>query len=91
MIFMTLIILIFIAIIIYLIFIQGSNAPFSSKNKRCPNCSNPIEDYYNVCPVCKETLKTKCSNCNEKIEAAWTYCPYCETKVNRVNEHDKKV
>lgn len=61
---MTLLVLIIIALLIYLIFIQQdrkSSVLWADKKRRCPNCNNPIEEYFNVCPICKETLKMKCS------------------------------
>lgn len=92
---MTLLTLIIIALLIYFIVIQrdnGRNNIPGNKGKKCPNCNNPIEDYFNVCPVCKETLKTKCVQCNQTIEAGWTYCPYCEATQRRVksDEDNKK-
>jgi len=91
---MTLLTLIIIALLIYFIFIQQGyvkNNKFVNNGRKCPNCNNPIEDNYNVCPICKETLKTKCIQCNANIEADWTYCPYCEAKQRRVKtDEDKK-
>lgn len=90
---MTLLTLIIIALVIYFIVVQkdygGSNF-IMSKSKKCPNCNTPIEDYFNVCPVCKETLKTKCIQCNQTIEANWIYCPYCEAKQRVTTDEDYK-
>lgn len=78
---MTLFILIIVAFLIYYFFIYKTDG-FSilgfNKGKKCPNCHNPVEENFNVCPVCKETLKRKCTNCGERLDALWKYCPYCE-------------
>lgn len=82
---MTLILLIIAAILIYYFLLykpSGSGMFGFTPKKVCPNCHNPIEDSYNVCPICKETLKRKCPNCNERIDVKWKYCPYCEKPVD---------
>lgn len=52
------------------------------ENQKCPNCKNPVQENFNVCPICKETLKRKCPGCQERIDITWRYCPYCEQKVD---------
>ncbi len=79
---MTLLILILIAILIYYKTILSIDS-----NKKCPNCQNSVEPDFNVCPVCKETLKRKCNNCGESVDVTWKYCPYCETSLR---EGDKR-
>ena len=84
--FMTLFLLILAAIVIYYLFIyKDSNkyTIFTRIGRRCPNCNNPVEESFNVCPVCKETLKKKCLTCGEKVDAAWRYCPYCEQTIGK--------
>jgi len=61
--------------------IRSNLNTFNKKN--CPNCNNPIEDSFNVCPICKETLKKRCTNCKELIDASWKFCPYCENTVSK--------
>jgi len=83
---MTLLFFIISAGIIYYLFIYKDNYKSivnSDNQKRCPNCGNAIEDNFNVCPICKETLKRKCPNCGERVEVAWKYCPYCEKDLKR--------
>lgn len=78
---MTLFFLLLIAILIYYFFIYKSENVFKIRlngTRRCPNCHNAVKDDFNVCPICKETLKRKCLKCGEKIESSWKYCPYCE-------------
>jgi predicted amidophosphoribosyltransferase len=66
---MTLFLLAVAAIIIYYFFIYRQNGKqlFFKPEKRCPNSKNVVKDSYNVCPICKETLKKKCANCGERI------------------------
>lgn len=80
---MTLFILLMIAFCVYYIFIyKTSNFSLiqTYKSKKCPNCKNIIEKEFNVCPICKETLKKSCVNCREKIDVHWSYCPYCQKR-----------
>ena len=55
----------------------------SNEDKRCPNCKNSVEKSFNICPICKETLKRKCPNCGEMVEVSWKYCPYCERSLKQ--------
>ncbi|MCX8131839.1 MAG: zinc ribbon domain-containing protein [Clostridia bacterium] len=78
---MTLFFLLMIAVTIYYFFITKGENIFkatSDTTKRCSNCHNPVKEDFNVCPICKETLKKKCEKCGEKVETSWKYCPYCE-------------
>lgn len=86
---MWLFLLIIAAVIIYYFVIykdNGSKGFLVGGQKKCPNCRNPIEEEFNVCPVCKETLKRKCGNCGERLDVSWQYCPFCEnpTDIGRV-------
>lgn len=83
---MNLIILITVIFIIYYFFIykETYKSFFEHKNgKRCPNCGNNIEANYNVCPICKETLKKKCPDCEKMVDVNWKYCPYCKTILRK--------
>lgn len=82
---MTLFLLILTAMAIYYFFINKENGGqmlFKSE-KKCPNCKNVVKENFNVCPICKETLKKNCVHCGEKINAEWKFCPYCENKVDK--------
>jgi RNA polymerase subunit RPABC4/transcription elongation factor Spt4 len=58
----------------------------NAQNK-CPNCGSKIEKEFNVCPICKESLKKPCHNCSEIIEAHWNYCPYCEKRIKKGDDN----
>lgn len=83
---MTLFLLIVIAIAIYYVFIYKqtyTNIFANGESKKCPNCGNGVEKNFNVCPICKETLKKKCSNCENMVEVNWKYCPFCEITLEK--------
>lgn len=82
---MTLFILLIVAIIIYYFFLynEGINKKQKDKIEKCPNCNSKVEEYFNICPVCKETLKRKCNNCGERLEVFWNFCPYCENPTEK--------
>jgi len=77
---LTLLLLILIAIIIYYSTIFSVNS-----NKKCPNCQHSVESEFNVCPICKETLKRRCNKCSEFVDVTWKYCPYCKTSLRESN------
>lgn len=86
---MTLLFLIIIALLIYYFYIykrDGFGKSGLKSGKKCPNCHTPVEESYNVCPTCKETLLKKCPGCGEKIDALWMFCPYCERTVGKRGE-----
>ncbi|PKM94439.1 MAG: hypothetical protein CVU84_10230 [Firmicutes bacterium HGW-Firmicutes-1] len=83
---MTLFLLVLTALASYYFFIYKDRNRFSffaGNDKRCPSCNNVVEKSFNVCPICKETLKRKCVSCGETIDAAWVFCPYCENSVGK--------
>lgn len=83
---MTLLFLIIIAIVIYYFFIYKQTYKtifYNVSSKKCPNCQNSVESDFNVCPVCKETLKKKCPSCGGVVDVTWKYCPYCETSLGK--------
>lgn len=83
---MTLFLFIVIAGTVYYLIIYKvdyKKAFHSNEEKNCPNCGNHVEKNFNICPICKETLKRKCSSCGELVEVAWKYCPYCEKNLKQ--------
>lgn len=83
---MTLLLLVAVILIIYYFIIYKENYKtlFDQKSgKKCPNCGNPIEASYNVCPVCKETLRKKCPDCDKMVDINWKYCPYCKETLRK--------
>ena len=59
----------------------GSSAPAGGA-LLCPNCHNPIEEAFALCPICKTKLKKTCKNpqCGKSIKMQWNVCPYCGTE-----------
>lgn len=83
---MNLLVLVLFILIIYYFFIykEAYKNIFDQKNsKKCPNCGNHIEANYNVCPICKETLRRKCQDCGKMVDINWKYCPYCKTTLRK--------
>ena len=83
---MTLLFLVTIILIIYYFFIykEAYKTIFEQNDgKKCPNCGNHIEPNYNVCPVCKETLRKKCPDCGKMVDINWKYCPYCKVTLRK--------
>ncbi len=83
---MTLLFLVLLILILYYFFIykEAYRSIFNkNKGKKCPNCGNPIEANYNVCPICKETLKKKCPDCSKMVDVNWKYCPYCKMTLRK--------
>lgn len=83
---MTLLLIVLVAITIYYIFLYKDTGRFNNSLhdvKRCPNCKNRVEYGFNVCPVCRETLKKACTFCGEMTDISWKYCPYCEKPLTK--------
>ena len=82
---MTLLILVLIAFFIYYLSIYRNHFGIKNINAqfKCPSCGSKIEKEFNVCPICKESLKKPCHNCGEIIEVHWNYCPYCENRIKK--------
>ena len=45
----------------------------------CPQCSQPINDTFIVCPFCAAPLKRVCTQCAKPLDTSWKLCPYCAT------------
>jgi CheY-like chemotaxis protein len=43
----------------------------------CPQCSNPIEERFAVCPFCRYKLVRTCLTCSEPLKPEWNICPSC--------------
>ncbi len=43
----------------------------------CPQCSNPIEERFAVCPFCRHQLVRTCATCSEPLKPEWNICPSC--------------
>ncbi len=43
----------------------------------CPRCQRHVEEDWQICPYCREPLKTPCPHCGKLMALNWTICPYC--------------
>jgi type IV pilus assembly protein PilB len=48
----------------------------------CPQCSNPIEERFAVCPFCRHQLVRTCTTCSEPLKPEWNICPSCGAVPN---------
>ena len=47
----------------------------------CPQCGEPIEKDFIVCPVCNTQVRNVCPSCHKPLDAHWKVCPYCRTHI----------
>jgi predicted RNA-binding Zn-ribbon protein involved in translation (DUF1610 family) len=50
---------------------------------QCPSCGKRLEEDFNVCPYCGETIKITCAKCGKILAEEYNNCPYCGAKVKR--------
>lgn len=50
------------------------------KDKKCPNCSFPLDPQHNFCPDCGLQLKEKCEDCGKLKIKYLSHCPNCGKK-----------
>jgi len=43
----------------------------------CPNCGQPVEADFLLCPGCHTQLKKSCPDCGRLLYLPWDICPYC--------------
>ncbi|MFZ5353720.1 MAG: zinc ribbon domain-containing protein [Bacillota bacterium] len=82
---MTLIIFLLISIAIYYLLIYRYDYFNSNKNGKlvCKSCGSHVEKDYNVCPICKESLKRPCPKCSSMLDVKWNFCPFCEYDLKK--------
>ena len=60
---------------------QYAPAPQQAGGLRCPQCGQPVQPNWSVCPNCgyklKETQKPRCPQCGEEVDPSWSICPNC--------------
>lgn len=49
----------------------------SPEGRKCPNCSNPVKDSWEFCPVCGISLVPWCTFCGAEIPPGEQECPEC--------------
>jgi type IV pilus assembly protein PilB len=54
-----------------------------SEGTHCPQCDQPIDDSFVVCPRCAATLQRKCASCAMRLQKDWETCPYCGAPATR--------
>lgn len=47
----------------------------------CPNCGEPIDSQYVLCPHCKTQFSKLCPRCSKHLKLTWSICPYCAEEV----------
>lgn len=48
----------------------------------CPNCNEPLEPDFEVCPNCGKERSLSCPNCQRPIKSKWKVCPRCRTSLS---------
>lgn len=45
----------------------------------CPECGEPVQDDWSMCPFCGADLKpkTECPSCSKEVQPEWVRCPFC--------------
>lgn len=43
----------------------------------CPNCAQPTQKNWQICPHCHTQLRRSCHSCNTMLELDWSRCPSC--------------
>jgi formylglycine-generating enzyme required for sulfatase activity len=54
----------------------------SDKKDTCPNCGEPVEKGWKLCPACEYPLiSNSCPECFKAVKEHWKRCPYCEARL----------
>jgi len=43
----------------------------------CPQCAQPMESDFVMCPACGYSASAACPGCHRMISHEWKFCPYC--------------
>jgi len=49
----------------------------------CPDCNNPVDIDFSVCPYCNKSLKSACHSCGQELKPEWNKCPYCRKETEK--------
>ena len=55
--------------------------PQNAVEIKCPRCSVHLEERFQFCPFCGETVTPRCSRCGKFMASNWKACPYCGEKI----------
>ncbi len=50
---------------------------------KCPTCGEIVEDDWEVCPSCDNTLSLGMCVCGQKIKSHWKRCPACQRELKQ--------
>ena len=51
----------------------------STPPSHCPNCNEPVQPTWRICPVCETRLiELTCPVCGQPVKENWKRCPECE-------------
>ena len=54
----------------------------SDEEKTCPNCGEPVEAGWRICPACETSLSgLACPGCGRPVKENWKRCPECEVRL----------
>ena len=46
----------------------------------CPECNEPVEQDWEICPYCEARIKLVCPQCDREVEKLWKICPFCKSR-----------
>ncbi len=52
----------------------------------CPNCGQPVQEDFVVCPYCGTQLKRSCPQCGRAVDVNWNVCAYCGADLTGTSE-----
>jgi len=56
------------------------NTPADSKS--CPNCGEPLQPHWKICPACEHSLgQLVCLQCQRPVKERWKRCPECQAPL----------
>ncbi|WBW98424.1 zinc ribbon domain-containing protein [Oceanirhabdus sp. W0125-5] len=68
-----------LGLLIYLIVRSDNKTP----RVQCISCGNKVNEEYNICPYCGNSLNCKCTECGTKISPNWIICPKCGSETKK--------
>ena len=47
----------------------------------CPECNEPVEHDWELCPYCEAQIKLVCRQCEREVKKQWKICPFCKSRL----------